>query len=73
LLTGKDGALTIEEWVTSLKDEASHLFPGSGGSGGSGGRGGMGGDMNQQLMDAAKSGDMKQYRAIRAKMKENAG
>lgn len=46
-LYGKDGAnhMTPDEWATSLKRTASHLFPGStgAGAGGSNGPGGSGG------------------------------
>ena len=65
LLVGKGGAMTIQEWVDSLKESAPHLFPGSGGGGaGSGGREG-GGGVDEAMAAAAASGNMKEYRRLR--------
>jgi len=72
LMRGKNGVLTIQEWVDSLKETAPHLFPGSGGGGFGSGSGGGGGDMDEAMAAAAKSGDMKTYRKLRA-AKQKAG
>lgn len=64
IITGKNGPMTIEEWVTGLKESAKHLFPGSTGSGASGG--GPSGDQNMDtLRNAARSGNMANYRKLR--------
>lgn len=65
IIRGKEGPITIPEWVTSLKTSAGHLFPGSHGAGaeGSGGRGGS--DLASQLIAAADKGDMVEYKRLR--------
>lgn len=66
LLRGKNGPLTIQEWVAELKDKAPHLFPGSGGGGVTGGRAGAGGNnFDDRMVAAAQAGDMKEYRRLR--------
>jgi len=66
LMRGKNGPLTIQEWVADLKDKAPHLFPGSGGGGATGGRAAGGGDFDSRMIAAAQAGDMKEYRKLRA-------
>ena len=67
LIRGKDGVLTITEWVSKLKETAPHLFPGSGGGDASGGRGraGSGNNIDDAMLEAASKGDMKEYRKLR--------
>lgn len=67
LIRGKDGVLTITEWVSKLKESAPHLFPGSGGGDASGGRGRAGGgaSVDDAMIEAASKGDMKEYRKLR--------
>jgi hypothetical protein len=66
ILTGKDGALTIGEWVGSLKETAPHLFPQSrgGGAGGSTQQG-KSTNIDEKLQAAISSGDMAEYRKLR--------
>lgn len=71
IITGKSGPMTIQEWVSGLKESAPHLFPGSSGAGGSGGKGGQDGNaMSEKIEAAAKSGDMVEYRRLRKLQKE---
>lgn len=65
IIRGKDGAITIQEWIQSLKDTAPHLFPGSSGAGASGGQGGGGSDIDSRMAAAAASGDMVEYKRLR--------
>jgi hypothetical protein len=66
LITGKDGAITMNEWVESLKESSPHLFPRSKGAG-------LGGDdddsslegLDAQIIAASKSGDFKKLRKLR--------
>lgn len=67
IIRGKDGPITIQEWVQSLKTSAAHLFPGSqgAGAGGSGGSGGSG-NIDAQMEAAANAGNMAEYRRLRS-------
>jgi hypothetical protein len=66
IIRGKDGAITIPEWIASLKQTAPHLFPGSVGAGAEGGGpGSRGGDIDARMEKAANSGDMKLYRQLK--------
>lgn len=71
IITGKDGAMTIGEWVVDLKEKAPHLFQGSKGSNTPGGGPGGGPGSIQAKIDAAsKSGDAKEYQRLRKIQKE---
>ena len=70
LVRGKDGPITIKEWVASLKQNAPHLFPGSVGAGAGGGAGGRGADVESRMAAAAASGDMKEYRRLRVESRK---
>jgi len=74
IIRGKEGPITIAEWVTSLKETAPHLFPGSQGAGTGGSTGGQGGtgDLDTRMAAAASSGDMKTYRKLRDQKKKAA-
>lgn len=68
IIRGKEGPITVKEWVQSLKETAPHLFPGSQGAGASGaGAGGGSGDLEAQMAAAADRGDMETYRKLRKK------
>lgn len=74
IIRGKDGAITIEEWVASLKQSAPHLFPGSVGAGATGGGpGGAGGDLTAKMEEAASKGDMATYRKLRKQQLDAVG
>lgn len=73
IVRGKDGAITISEWVASLKLSAPHLFPGSAGAGAFGGSGGgAGGDLTARMEAAAAAGDMPTYRKLREQAAKSA-
>lgn len=74
IIRGADGAITVEEWVGSLKQSAPHLFPGSqgAGAGGAGGAAG-GGDVEARLAAASESGNMAEYRRLRAERDQKTG
>lgn len=67
IITGKDGAMTIKEWIGKLKQDAPHLFPGSVGSGASGGKGNNRSvtGLEAKIAAAAASGDNAEYRRLR--------
>lgn len=69
LIRGKDGPITIQEWVANLKTSAPHLFPGSRGAGATGGTGGNG-DVETRMAAAAAAGDLKTYRKLRDEAKQ---
>lgn len=71
LIRGKDGPITIKEWIVNLKTTAPHLFPGSQGAGGGSG-GGSQTDTEVKMAAAASSGNMKEYRRLRLARKEAA-
>lgn len=68
IITGSKGPLTIDEWITGLKESAKHLFPSSSGAGGAGG-GSDGSSSIDGLKNAARSGNMSNYRKLRAAQK----
>ena len=71
IIAGKNGPMTISEWVGELKGKAPHLFPQSSGSGAAGGAGGASGDdMESKIKAAANSSDMVEYRRLRKAQKE---
>jgi len=66
IISGKNGPMTISEWVSGLKEDAAHLFPSSSGSGaGGGGHKGDKTGMEAKIAKAAEQGDMKEYRRLR--------
>ena len=66
IIRGKDGPITVLEWVQNLKTTAPHLFPGSTGAG-AGNQGNSSGqtDMATKLDEAAKSGNMAEFIRLR--------
>jgi hypothetical protein len=74
IIRGKDGPITIQEWVTNLKDAAPHLFPGSSGAGatGSGGSGSRS-SLDARMQEAADAGNMKEYKRLRDEKAKAAG
>jgi len=71
IIAGKNGAMTITEWVGGLKEAAPHLFPGSSGSGAQGGEGGStSSGIEKQIQEAASKGDMVGYRRLRKEQQE---
>lgn len=70
ILLGKNGTLTIPEWIGGLKTTAPHLFPGSNDGKPGGGQGGQGGNALSDRI-AASVNDPKAYQALRRQqMKE---
>jgi len=65
IIAGSSGPLKINEWVATLKETAPHLFPGSQGAG-AGGSGTGGSNVDAKMAAAAASGNMKEYRRLRA-------
>jgi len=65
IIRGKDGPITVQEWVAGLKDTAPHLFPQSSGAGASGSSGNGRDSVEKRLEEAAARGDMSEYRKIR--------
>lgn len=68
IMVGKDGTLSIQEWVGALKESAPHLFPGSSDGNPGGGDSKKVGDSNTlaaKISDAAGRGDMREYRRLR--------
>ena len=72
LVRGKDGPITIQEWVASLKESAPHRFPGSRGAGATGDTGGTG-DIEAGMAAAASSGYLKTFRKLRDECKNKSG
>jgi hypothetical protein len=71
IITGKEGPLTISEWVGNLKESAPHLFPASEGAGGAGNRGGANqSNIDGKMAAAASAGNMTEYRRLRALKKQ---
>lgn len=70
LIRGKNGPISIKEWIAELKVNAPHLFPGSQGAGASGGSGRGGADIESRMAAAAASGDLKEYRRLRGEMRK---
>ena len=70
-IVGKDGGLTIKEFVASLKETAPHLFPGSQGAGAHGDGGGGGSELQNQLSKAYEQGNIGEIRRIKAEIKES--
>lgn len=70
-LFGKSGKdpLTIEEWLTSMKETAPHWYPGSQGAGASGGKDGSGG---AHVITKAQASNPQVYQAAKAEA-EKAG
>jgi len=67
IIPGKNGALTILEWVENLKTTAPHLFEGSSGAGATGRKGGAtGNDIDAKMALAAQQNNMAEYRRLRA-------
>ena len=71
IITGAKGAMTIKEWVISLKTSAPHLFPGSHGSGASGGGESSAGGLNSEIQAAIKAGDQKKFQQLRKKQRDS--
>jgi len=67
LIRGKDGAITPEEYIESLREKAPHWWGDSesGGLGGSNKKTG-GKDIDSQMAEAAEANDMDLYRKLRA-------
>jgi hypothetical protein len=67
IIRGKEGPITIQEWIQARKADCPHWFPASQGAGAGGGDGAQGGGTNleQQMEQAAAAGDMKLYRKLR--------
>lgn len=61
-----DKVLTTTNWIEGLKKSAPHYWPPTVGAGASGGQMDSS-DLTQAMNDAAKRGDMKTYRKLRAK------
>lgn len=66
IIQGKEGPLTMSEWVAALKETAPHLFPPSEGGGMGGGEGGEGGSsLEAQILAATARGDFAKLRELR--------
>lgn len=71
IITGKNGPMTINEWIGELKQNAEHLFQGSKSSGvGGGGPAGNKTGLAAKIAAAASSGDMDEYKRLRKLQKE---
>lgn len=71
IIVGKNGPMSINEYIGALKESAPHLFQGSAGSGAAGG--GAKDDktgIESKIAKAAESGDMAEYRRLRKMQKE---
>jgi hypothetical protein len=73
IIRGKDGPITINEWIQSLKESAPHLFPSSQGAGALGSGSGSRDSYESRMADAAASGNMEEYRRLRAERDKKAG
>lgn len=67
--TSDDKVLTTKNWVEDLKATSPHYWPNSEGAGAHGGDPGNAGDYTAKLQAAASSGDMVEYRRLRAAKK----
>jgi hypothetical protein len=65
--TEDDKVLTPSNWIESLKKVSPHYWPESVGAGAQGGRYGSDDDIQVALAKAAESGNMAEYRRLRAK------
>ena len=71
LITGENGQITMEEWIVALKKTAPHLFPSSQSAGSSGNTDTGGGfTISEQMQQALKTGNHKEYRKLRQKMRQ---
>lgn len=72
LITGKEGPLTITEWVSGLIENAPHLFEGSQGTGAQGNRSGAAAtDIERRMQAASKAGDVAEYRRLKGVLEES--
>ena len=62
--------MTTKNWIEGLKDTSPHYWPESEGAGAHGGSTGGDTDYHTKLNDLATKGDMKGFRALRAKHNE---
>lgn len=70
IISGSNGPITINEWVTALKADAPHLFPGSYGSGtGNSDQTNLSG-IEAKIQAALKANDQQEYRRLRKLQKE---
>lgn len=65
IIRGKDGPISIQEWVAKLKETAPHLFPPSRGAGARGSSGGSLSSLDARMQAAAEANDMAEYRRLR--------
>ena len=71
LITGENGQITMEEWIVELKKSAPHLFPSSQSAGPSGNTDTGGGfTISEQMQQALKTGNHKEFRKLRQKMRQ---
>ncbi len=67
IVTGKDGAMTVSEWVASLKEQAPHLFPESVGAGANGSKTKTSlTGIDAKIAAAAAAGNVQEYRRLKA-------
>jgi len=64
--TKDDKVLTTKNWIEGLKESSPHYWPSSEGAGAHGGDGGPDSDRTAKLKAAADSGNMTEYRRLRA-------
>lgn len=72
IIRGANGPITVDEWVSALKQSASHLFQGSQGAGAEGASGTTArADLTAKMEEAATSGNMAVYRKLRSEAAKN--
>jgi len=64
--TKDDKVLTTKNWIEGLKETSPHYWPNSESAGALGGEGGPDSDLTAKLKQAAESGNMVEYRRLRA-------
>jgi hypothetical protein len=72
IIRGKEGPITIKEWVAARRVDCPHWFPESSGAGAGGSRkgGGSGGDLDSRMAAAADAGDMDTYKRLKREKQE---
>ena len=66
IIQGEKGVLTPQEWIKGLQKTAPHLFPESVSGDSNGNRSGKGNTLDDKIVAARKSGNVKEYRRLMA-------
>lgn len=65
ILQGKNGVMTMPEWIESLRQNAPHLFPDSSGAGAGGNNSQNAGGIDAKISAARKAGNLAEVRRLK--------